>query len=421
MQASILSVGTELLFGQTVNTNAAFLSDRLNRMGIDVMYHFTVGDNPDRLEEILKEALEKTDLVITTGGLGPTQDDLTKEIVCHVMKDELVLNEPALLAIEQFFLKVNRPMTDNNLKQAYVPKNALVLHNTMGTAPGFALTIENKTVACLPGPPREMSAMFDASLAPYIEKMTGAHIFYRLIRTYGIGESALETALMDLIDAQTDPTIATYAMEGECYLRVTSKQNSMDQAIKQVDDMVNCIASRIGLYIYSMDGQNLVDVVASKLMENGFSLSCAESCTGGLFAATLTRVPGISSVFDRGFVTYSNQAKIDELGVHPQTLEKYGAVSRETATEMAKGVFHATGSNFCIAVTGIAGPDGGTDEKPVGLVYISLIFTDETGKQQIYEEEKHIQRNHREKNREITVLAMLHQVYRHLILPEAEK
>jgi len=414
MQASILSVGTELLFGQTINTNAAFLSERLNQMGIDVMYHFTVGDNPERLEEILEEALKKTDLVITTGGLGPTQDDLTKEIVCQVMKDELVLNEPALLAIQQFFLKVNRPMTDNNLKQAYVPKSAIVLQNTMGTAPGFVLTKENKTVACLPGPPREMSAMFDASLAPILEKMSGSSIFYRMVRTYGIGESALETSLMDLIDTQTDPTIATYAMEGECYLRVTSKRSSREDAVKQVDNMVDRIASRIGTYIYSIDGQNLVDVVASKLLEKELSISCAESCTGGLFAATLTRVPGISAVFDRGFVTYSNQSKIDELGVNPDTLVMYGAVSRETAREMAEGVFHATGSNLCIAVTGIAGPEGGTDEKPVGLVCISLIVTDEAGNQQIYEEEKHIQRNHREKNRELAVLAMLHILYRAL-------
>lgn len=414
MQASILSVGTELLFGQTINTNAAFLSERLNGMGIDVMYHFTVGDNPNRLEEILEEALQKTDLVITTGGLGPTQDDLTKEVVCKVMKDELVLNEPVLVAIQQFFLKVNRPMTDNNLKQAYVPKNAIVLQNSMGTAPGFALTLEEKTVACLPGPPREMSTMFDSSLAPLLKKMTGFSIFYRKIRTYGIGESALETMLMDLIDTQTDPTIATYAMEGECYLRVTSKQKSMEEAITKVDDMVQIIVSRIGQYIYSVDGRNLVDVVASKLLEKGLSISCAESCTGGLFAATLTSVPGISATFDRGFVTYSNQAKIDELGVSPETLEKFGAVSKETATEMAKGVFEATGSNFCIAVTGIAGPEGGTAEKPVGLVYISLIYTNKEGTSQIFEEEKHIQRNHREKNREITVLAMLHQIYRHL-------
>jgi len=414
MQASILSVGTELLFGQIVNTNAAFLSERLNRMGIDVMYHFTVGDNPDRLAEILEEALKKSDLIITTGGLGPTQDDLTKEIVCQVMKDELVLDEPALLAIQQFFLKVNRPMTDNNLKQAYVPKSALVLHNQMGTAPGFVLAKNNKTVACLPGPPREMSAMFDSSLAPYLENMTGSTIFYRMVRTYGIGESALETALMDLIDTQTDPTIATYAMEGECYLRVTSKQSSMEEATRQVDDMIQQIKARIGPYIYSVDGQNLVDVVATKLMEKGLTISCAESCTGGLFATTLTRVPGISVVFDRGFVTYSNKAKIDELGVNPDTLEKYGAVSRETATEMAQGVFRATNSNFCIAVTGIAGPGGGTVEKPVGLVHITLIHIDKEGNQIILEEEKHIQRNHREKNREITVLAMLHLIYSQL-------
>jgi nicotinamide-nucleotide amidase len=415
MRATILSVGTELLFGQTINTNAAFLSERLNRMGIDVLYHYTVGDNPNRLRTTLEDALSKTDLVITTGGLGPTQDDLTKETVSSVMNAELVLDEPALAAIQQFFLKVNRPMTDNNVKQAYVPKGSHIFQNTMGTAPGFLLTVDEKTVACLPGPPREMSAMFDLSLAPLLEKMTGYTIYYRMIRTYGIGESALETALLDLIDNQTDPTIATYAMEGECYLRVASKRDTQDEAKKQVDGMVETIESRLGDYIYSTDGQNLVDVVASKLMERGLSVSAAESCTGGLFAATLTRVPGISAVFDRSFVTYSNQAKIQELGVKQETLERYGAVSRETSVEMAQGVHRAAGSRFCIAVTGIAGPDGGTDEKPVGLVHITLIATDEAGHQEVISEEKYIQRNHREKNREITVLAMLHMIYKSLL------
>jgi len=412
MRASIVSVGTELLFGQTINTNAAFLSEHLNRMGIDVMYHFTVGDNPIRLEEILKEALDRTELVVTTGGLGPTQDDLTKEIVCRVMGDELVLDEPALAAIQQFFLKVNRPMTDNNIKQAYLPKGAAIFHNSMGTAPGFALSHDGKTAACLPGPPREMMAMFHESLEPHIEKMTGASIYYRLVRTYGIGESALETALLDLIDAQTDPTIATYAMEGECYLRVTSKRDTLEHAKKQVDDMVDLILTRIGNYVYSIEGKNLVDVVVEKLIENNLTISCAESCTGGLFAATLTKIPGISAVFDRGFVTYSNQAKMAELGVSEKTLETVGAVSAETAEEMARGVFLKTGSNLSIAVTGIAGPDGGTETKPVGLVYISLIHTDQSGNQKIATVEKYIHRNHREKNRELAVLAMLHMIYK---------
>lgn len=419
MQASIVSVGTELLFGQTINTNAAFLSDRLNRIGVDVMYHFTVGDNPKRLEDILAEALSKTDLVITTGGLGPTQDDLTKETVCLVMGDEMVLDEPALAAIQQFFLKVNRPMTDNNVKQAYVPKGAVVLHNTMGTAPGFLLTKNNKTVACLPGPPREMSAMFDLSLSPLIEKMTGSSIFYRMVRTYGIGESALETALLDLIDTQTDPTIATYAMEGECYLRITSKRDSRQEAETQVNRMIDQILARVGNYVYSVDGENLIEVVAANLMKHQLSISCAESCTGGLFAATLTRIPGISAVFDRGFVTYSNLAKIKELGVNQTTLDNHGAVSQETADEMAQGVYRATGSNLCIAVTGIAGPDGGTDEKPVGLVYFTLLFTGKEGEQRMYQEQKYIQRNHREKNRELTVLAMLHKI--HQVLMERER
>jgi nicotinamide-nucleotide amidase len=410
MQASILSVGTELLFGQTINTNAAYLSDQLNRMGIDVMYHFTVGDNPGRLREILNEALLKTALVVTTGGLGPTQDDLTKETVCVVMEDELVLNEDSLATIERFFHKVNRPMTENNVKQAYVPKRATVFQNTMGTAPGFALTKDAKTIACLPGPPREMAAMYQTSLAPYIEKLTGASIYYRMIRTYGIGESSLETALLDLIDGQTDPTIATYAMEGECYLRVTSKRDTLEEANKQVNFMVDQIISRIGPYIYSLNGQDLVEVVATELMNRKISISCAESCTGGLFAATLTRIPGISAIFDRGFVTYSNQAKIEELGVRPETLEQYGAVSQETAKEMVTGVFRATGSNLCISVTGIAGPDGGTEEKPVGLAYISIAYSKAAGEQQIVAKSKIVNNKSRDYNRNIFVLEMLSQI-----------
>ncbi len=410
MKASIVTVGTELLFGQIINTNAAYISDGLNRMGVDVMYHFTVGDNPSRLEEILEEALKRSDLVITTGGLGPTQDDMTKEIVCKVMKSSLILHQPSLQAIESFFAAVKRPMTENNRKQAMLPERAIVFQNGMGTAPGFALTCDNKTVACLPGPPREMTGMFEKSLVPFLEKQTDRVIYYQLIRTYGIGESSLETELLDLINGQTDPTIATYALEGESYLRVASKAESLEIAKRKVDGMTEKILSRIGQYVYSTKGQDLVEVVCEQLMQKNISISCAESCTGGLFASTLLKVPGMSAIFDRGFVTYSNQSKIEELGVLPSTIETYGAVSPETAKEMSQGVFRASGSNLCIAITGIAGPDGGSLEKPVGLVFISLIYTNQNGKSDYFQEKRIFKWNQREKNREAAVLAMLNMI-----------
>ena len=224
----------------------------------------------------------------------------------------------------------------------------------------------------------------------------------------------METALLDLIDNQTDPTIATYAMEGESYLRVASKAATFDEAKKNVEKTVDAVMQRIGEYVYSVKGQNLADVVAEKLLASGLSLSCAESCTGGLFAAALTNVPGISKIFDRGFVTYSNKAKIEELGVSPQTLEEYGAVSEETAKEMAIGVYRTTKSNICISVTGIAGPDGGTEIKPVGLVYIGLLVAHEGCEPEIYISQHLFRWKNREKNREVTVLAMLHSIFEHV-------
>lgn len=420
MKASIVSVGTELLFGQTLNTNCAYLSDALNRMGIDVLYHFTVGDNPARLEDVLREGLKRSDLIITTGGLGPTQDDLTKEIVCKVMEEPLELHQPSLDAIKSFFQAVKRPMTDNNVKQAMLPQNGVVFSNDRGTAPGFAVTKKDKTIACLPGPPREMKAMFELSLAPFLADKTNSVIYYQLLRTYGLGESAMETALLDLIDNQTDPTIATYAMEGESYLRVASKADTFEKAKSNVEKTVGQVLQRIGDYVYSTRGQNLVDVVAERLLEKGLTISCAESCTGGMFAAALTDVPGISKIFDRGFVTYSNKAKIEELGVSPATIEKHGAVSPETAKEMVQGVYKATGSDICVSVTGIAGPDGGTEIKPVGLVYIGLLVATEGREPEILVTEHLFRWKNREKNREVTVLAMLHGIYKKLKALEGE-
>lgn len=407
MKATILSVGTELLFGQITNTNTVFLSRQLNLLGFDVMYHYTVGDNPHRLEEMIHMAFKDCDLVITTGGLGPTQDDLTKEIACRALEDRLVLHERSMERLKHYFQKQNRSMTENNKKQAYMPSRAVVFENHAGTAPGFALEQGGKHMICMPGPPREMTRMFEESVFPYLEKMSDSTIYYRMIRVFGIGESMLETKLLPLINRQTDPTLATYAKEGECSLRIASKRATEQEAEQAVNRMLERVKEEIGEYIYSIDDEEMVHVVAKKLMADNLSISSAESCTGGMFAAALTSVSGISKSFDRSLVTYSNEAKIQELGVSEETLNVYGAVSEETAREMAEGLYKVTGSDICISVTGIAGPEGGSPEKPVGLVYTGVVYKGKTCCRSIQ-----IRNVNRNWNRNYAVLSMLDMVNR---------
>ena len=376
MKATIITVGTELLFGKIADTNSAYISAELQNLGVDVMYRHTVGDNPDRLRKMLAVSFEDCDLVITTGGLGPTQDDLTKEIVTQFLGDQLATHAASLESITTFFQRLQRPMTENNKKQALMPTKAVVFDNLHGTAPGFALTTSGRTAICLPGPPREMKAMFERHVKPYISSKSHETIYYRMLRTFGIGESSLESALEDLIANQTDPTIATYAKEGECSLRIASKKPDSEQAKAAVQAMSDVVMERVGEYVFSDNDEDMHQVVGNELIRRNISISCAESCTGGMFAARLTDIPGISAVFNRGFVTYSNEAKNQELGVPIDTIRTYGAVSEETAVSMATGLKDKTGSNICISVTGIAGPDGETVEKPVGLIYICCIFDD---------------------------------------------
>lgn len=402
MKSAILSVGTELLFGQIVNTNAAFLSQQLNLLGFDVMYHYTVGDNPKRLEEMIQAAFQDCDLILTTGGLGPTQDDLTKEIVCRTMGDELKLHQPSMDRLLAYFKKQNREMTENNKKQAYLPSRAAVFDNDAGTAPGFALEKDGKYMVCMPGPPREMTTMFQGKVLPYLEEKSEGTIYYRMLRAFGIGESMLETKLLPLINGQTDPTLATYAKEGECSLRIASKRASKEEAKQAVDDMLKQVKDIVGAYIYSCDDEELVHVVAKKLMDRGLTISSAESCTGGMFAAAMTGISGISQVFDRSIVTYSNQAKMQELGVKEETLAAFGAVSEETAREMAEGLHKVSGSDICVSVTGIAGPDGGSPEKPVGLVFIGCHYQGNTICRKV--QMRNVSRNW---NRNYAVLSML--------------
>ena len=378
MKCAVISVGTELLMGQITDTNAVYISRQLNMLGIDVLYRYTVGDNDGRLREILGLAAEDCDLIITTGGLGPTEDDMTKETVSDFLGEKLVEDEEAKHILMEMQQARKHRFTTNNYKQYLLPEHATVFQTEIGTAPGFAVEKNGTTVICLPGPPYEMTEMFRRCVYPYLAKQQDSVIYYKVLRIFGKGESLVETKLMDLIDAQTDPTIATYAKIAECSVRVASKRRTLEEAKNAVEAMVRKIRERLGDNIYSEEDEDLVQVVGRKLIDRHITISCAESCTGGLFAGNLTDVPGISEVFERGIVTYTCRAKIEELGVREDTLERETAVSPEVARQMAEGLQKKTGSDVCVSVTGIAGPGGGTPEKPVGLIYIGCRYQGKT-------------------------------------------
>ena len=371
MNAEILAVGTELLMGQIANTNAQYLSRRLADLGINVYYHTVVGDNPGRLKDSLQLALGRSDIVITTGGLGPTKDDLTKETIAEAMGRKLELHQESYEYIRIFFERLHRNMAANNTKQAYFPEGCIIIPNHNGTAPGCIIEQEGKTVVMFPGPPKEMIPMFEETVFPYFEKKTEQIIDSKMLKVFGIGESEMEMRIMDLIDGQNNPTIAPYVGVGEVILRVTAKCRNQSEAEAMIAPVVDRICERLGDHVYSHEGESMEEVVVKLLADKKLTLSSAESCTGGMLASRLVNVAGVSQVFDRGFVTYSNAAKLEELGVCENTLEKYGAVSNETAVEMVQKLVARTGTSAGLAITGIAGPEGGTPEKPVGLVYIA--------------------------------------------------
>jgi nicotinamide-nucleotide amidase len=405
MKTSILAVGTELLFGQTVNTNAAYLSDKLNHMGFDVMYHFVVGDNPQRLKDKLKEAFRDTDLVLLTGGLGPTQDDLTKEMVAEVMGAEMYLDERALSDLKEFFRKRGGDMAENNLKQAYLPVGCTPFYNASGTAPGFALSKDGKTAVCFPGPPREMKWLFDNEVREYLEQFMDKKMYYRVIRTIGIGESDLEMLLMPLIDGQTDPTIATYAKEGECTLRVASQRDTIDEARQAVDEMIGRIDKLAGEYIYSYDDEELNEVVVKILKEKGLHIASAESCTAGMFPAAITDVAGASEVLSSAYITYSNESKINEINVDAGIIDRYGVVSPQVAEAMAIGTKARSGADIAVTITGYAGPEADPGHE-AGEAYIGYAMGDKVGHYSI-----HTSRPIRNWNRRYFTLRMLRAVY----------
>ncbi|CEO06187.1 competence damage-inducible protein A [[Clostridium] sordellii] len=378
MKAEIITVGTEILLGDIVNTNSQFLAKELASLGLDVYYQSTVGDNESRLMDTLNESLDRSDIIITTGGLGPTNDDITKEVAAKCFNQELVFYNNIWKDIKQYFEKIGVEPTENNKKQAYFPKDCIILNNSNGTAPGAILKKENKMIIVLPGPPKEMIPMFNNELKKHLENLTDYKLISRTLRFFGIGESELEDKLSDIINNQTNPTIAPYAKEGEVTLRITAKSYTKDDADNLIDEVENKIKTLVGKYLYGYGETTLEETVAKLLVEKNLTIAVSESCTGGMVSSTLIDYPGISQVFMEGCVTYSNEAKMSRLGVKKETLDNFGAVSTETAIEMAKGVAMNLKTNVGLSTTGIAGPGGGTTEKPVGLVYIGLYINGKT-------------------------------------------
>lgn len=374
MNAEIVCVGTELLLGETLNTHAAFLSERLAAYGIDVYHHVTVGDNQGRLEDALRVASRRAALVVVTGGLGPTGDDLTREAIAAVTGRPLVLKEEVLAAIERWFAERGRTMAPGNRKQALFPEGSHVLPNPNGTAPGFVLQwAPGRWFVALPGPPRELRPMVDGPLRPFLERWAGggAPLAKRVLRIAGLGESEVEHRLADLFARQGEVTLATYARAGEVHLRLATKASGSG-ASSRLDALAAEIHRRLGVHVYGEDDESLEAVVGRLLRERRETLAVAESCTGGRVADRLTNVPGSSEYFIAGVVAYANQAKVLSLAVSPHDLTAHGAVSAQVAGAMAAGVRRTFGTHWGLATTGIAGPGGGTPEKPVGTVYVAV-------------------------------------------------
>lgn len=375
MKAEIIAVGTEILLGDIVNTNAQYISKELASIGIGVYRQEVIGDNEDRLLDLFDEAFKRCDMIITTGGLGPTADDLTKETACKYFNMDLELHEESMKALKEYFSRMNREITENNLKQVYFPKEAKVLPNPNGTAPGAILEKDNKIIVILPGPPKEMKPMFNNYVKDYLASKGDGIITSKVLRFLGIGESKMATKVKDYIDNGVNPTVAPYAKEDDVLLRISAKGKNEEESLKIIEPVANEIKDIMGMDFYGEGEDNTIeDVVAKLLIEKNLTIASAESCTGGYIAGRLVSCAGVSSVFLEGAVTYSNEAKMRTLKVKKSTLDSVGAVSEETAREMAQGIAERAGTDIGISTTGIAGPGGGTKDKPVGLVYMGLYY-----------------------------------------------
>jgi len=374
--AEILCVGTEILIGDIVNTNAAYLSGRLAAMGVSQYHQAVVGDNPDRLEECIRTALGRCDLLIMTGGLGPTYDDLTKETAARCMGRTLLMHQRSKERLYEYFANRDKPMTENNLKQALMPEGAVVFDNDNGTAPGLAIedVPANKIVVMLPGPPREMVPLWRDRVEPWLRQYTSHILVSRNINIVGMGESAVEDVLADLMKTAVNPTVAPYCKEGEVRLRVTARVENEAEGEALCADMIETIRrTPVGKYIYGLD-TTLPQALIDHLRARGMKITAAESCTGGLIAQTITDIPGASDVFDGGIVSYCDRIKHNLLGVRQETLDRYTAVSAAAAREMAEGARRVMEADLALAITGYAGPGGGTEADPAGTVYIALAY-----------------------------------------------
>ena len=375
MIAEIVAVGTELLMGQVLNTDAQYIARRLSELGVTLHRQVVVGDNPARIREAIHTAIGRADVVITTGGLGPTADDITKETCAEALGLPMERSPEAEKQVRGWFERNNYPMTENNLRQADFAKGAIILENHNGTAPACIVEKDGKAVINLPGPPRELMPLFAESVAPYLARRSGAVIVSRYMRVFGMGESAVESRLHDMMKNSLNPTVAPYCSTGEVQLRLTVRVAHESEAAALLDPAEREIRARLGNVVYAVTDDpeySMEQALVKALCAAKKTMVTAESCTGGMIASKIVNVSGASDVFLEGCVTYSNAAKMRTLGVKAETLEKFDAVSRETALEMAEGARRRADADYAVSVTGLAGPGGGTPEKPVGTVWLGL-------------------------------------------------
>lgn len=375
--AELIAVGTELLLGNIANTDAQMISQGLSQLGINVYYHTVVGDNPQRVRQAVDIARGRADILITTGGLGPTCDDLTKVAVAQAFGKELVYHEPSAQRIRERFAQRGTPVTENNFQQAMVPEGCTVLDNDWGTAPGVAFQADGTHVLMLPGPPRECAMMFRHRALPYLQKLSDGVIASRTVKTFGIGESAAEALLRDLMNALHNPTLAPYAKPTGTELRITAHAPTREEALRLIAPVEEQVKAILGDKVIGVDVDSLEELCFALLKDRGLTVGTAESCTGGLLAKLLTDLPGSSSVFRGGVVSYTNGVKAGLLGVPQDLLDRYGAVSPQVAEAMARGAKAALGCDIALSTTGVAGPDADDRGNPIGLVYLGLAWGDQ--------------------------------------------
>lgn len=407
--AELIAIGTELLLGNIANTDAQMISEGLSELGINVFYHTVVGDNPDRVRQAVDIARTRADIIITTGGLGPTCDDLTKVALAEAFGKGLFFHEPSAQRIRDRFIQMERPMTENNLQQAMLPEGCTVLENDWGTAPGVAFEADGIHVLMLPGPPRECEMMFRHRAVPYLKQLSDGVIASRTVKTFGIGESSVEDQLRDLMNALHNPTLAPYAKPTGTELRITAHAQTEEEAFALIAPVEEQVKAILGDYVIGVDVNSVQEVCFQLLREKGLTLGTAESCTGGLIAKLITDLPGSSQVFNGGIVSYTNGVKAGALGVSQELLDQYGAVSAQVAEAMARGAKAVLGCDLAVSATGVAGPDSDDRGNPVGLVYLGLAYGD-----QCIVQEFHAGRGDRDRVRRMAAGTALDMVRRHL-------